>query len=566
MMLRMHCRLISRFLGAVVLALFLLTSTLPGQTLTLWSDVRNKDLRGYALDATAIRTLWFNGTTIWDPPAQVIAQQVLATGKNPGLGIRSLHARGITGANIRVAIIDQNLCLDHPEFNGKIVKYKDFGTGQPASQGSMHAPAVTSLLAGKEIGTAPGAIIYFAAVPSWSLDAQYYADALDWIITENALLPPNQKIRVVSISAAPSGPATPYTQHTAAYDQAYQRAVAAGLMVLDCTEHHGLIDTAYYDVTSPEDPAKARPGFPSNPGATPSCPAGHICAPNSFRTQAEEYQQSQYSFQYMGQGGLSWSVPYIAGVLALGWQVQPALSNERIWQLLLETAAVVYGCRIVNPVEFINRLQGATDIWIAHITAAGQWRTSLRVYNPGARAATFEVARFRADGLPLGRSAPSLVEPKAWTVFPAAELNYEGTANLLSAQELLVKLEFQYGSSPSVCEFFPESQLGRSWMIPNPARNWFAYTGVALVNPGASILNVTLQAWKNGSLVDQRDIPVGPGARLAMLSSQIWNNVQLGDFDTALILSPTDIPAPISITANAAEDRHLFFLARRLDR
>jgi hypothetical protein len=103
-------------------------------------------------------------------------------------------------------------------------------------------------------------------------------------------------------------------------------------------------------------------------------------------------------------------------------------------------------------------------------------------------------------------------------------------------------------------------------MIPNPARSWFAYTGVALVNPGASVLNVTFQAWKNGSLVDQRDVPVSPGTRLAMLSSQIWNNVQLGDFDTALILSPTDIPAPISITANAAEDRHLFFLARRLDR
>jgi hypothetical protein len=37
---------------------------------------------------------------------------------NPGLGVRELHEEGITGKGVTVAIIDQNMILDHPEFQG----------------------------------------------------------------------------------------------------------------------------------------------------------------------------------------------------------------------------------------------------------------------------------------------------------------------------------------------------------------------------------------------------------------------------------------------------------------
>ena len=67
----------------------------------------------------------------------------------------------------------------------------------------MHGPGVTSLLVGATTGTA-GAKVYYAAVPSWQGDAQYYADALEWIIETNETLPEEEKIRVVSVSAAPS--------------------------------------------------------------------------------------------------------------------------------------------------------------------------------------------------------------------------------------------------------------------------------------------------------------------------------------------------------------------------
>jgi serine protease AprX len=325
----------------------------PGAAVAPYADVRGLDLRGQDLDLALIRTLWFNEKTVWDADDGLLARRVMAQGKNPGLGVRSLHERGITGKGVNVAIIDQNMCLDHPEFAGKIVKYRDMGCDTPANEGSMHGPAVTSLLVGQTIGTAPGTRVYYAAAPSWKQDAQYYADALDWIIAENRLLGSDHKIRVVSVSAAPSGASSPFTRNKAAWDRAVARAHAAGLLVLDCTDLNGWVETGYYDVTDPEDVSAASTGFPRS-GPNFNCSEQSVSAPNSFRSQAEEYRRGDCSYQYMGQGGLSWSVPYVAGVLAMGWQVQPRLSNEQILTLLRGSTFSKNGCGIIDPLKFID--------------------------------------------------------------------------------------------------------------------------------------------------------------------------------------------------------------------
>ncbi len=48
-----------------------------------------------------------------------------------------------------------------------------------------------------------------------------------------------------------------------------------------------------------------------------------LSLPCSYRTVAEEYTAGQYSYTHDGHGGLSWGIPYCAGVMALGWQVDP---------------------------------------------------------------------------------------------------------------------------------------------------------------------------------------------------------------------------------------------------
>ncbi|SMC40534.1 S8 family serine peptidase [Papillibacter cinnamivorans] len=305
-----------------------------------------------------IATFWFNRDTVF-PEGEDLAAEILENGKNPGLGVRSLHERGITGKSVKVAIIDQNLAQPfHSEFGDRIVQYKDFGTGQPEKNGSMHGPGVASLLVGQSCGVAPDAELYFAAAPSWSRDSAYYADALRWIIETNRDLPEEDKIRVVSVSAAPSGDGSPFIKNTEMWDDAVAEAQKAGILVLDCRRgcDTGIIAPGYYDPEEPDDVTHFSTGFPQEPYETRM--DGVVFAPTSARTTAEEYSAGHESYQYTGQGGLSWGIPYIAGVLALGWQTDPSLSNEEILSLLFESAYIdENGNKIVNPTAFISAVE-----------------------------------------------------------------------------------------------------------------------------------------------------------------------------------------------------------------
>lgn len=303
-----------------------------------------------------IITFTFNKGTVLKGNKK-LQNKIMKNGKNPGLGIRELHKEGITGKGINVAIIDQNLLLHHPEFDGKIAKYYDTGCEQDPNSGSMHAPAVTSILVGNNIGVAPDAKVYFAAAPSWKGDSEFYAKGLYWIIKENKKLPEGEKIRVVSVSAAPSGKGSPFTKNLKMWDEAVLAAQDDGILVLDCrnTETTGIIAPAFYNPEKPDNVSMCTGGFPTSKYVVPSTQIG---VPTSYRTVAEEYREGSPSYQYTGQGGLSWGIPYAAGVLALGWQVDPALDKDQMVQILFKTCSTANdGSNIINPAAFIDAVK-----------------------------------------------------------------------------------------------------------------------------------------------------------------------------------------------------------------
>ncbi len=331
-------------------------------TIEAYQDIRWKDLSNIEnqLDSSMVRTLTYNESTIWPKKYKNYAKEIMDKGKNPGLGIKQLHDQGITGQGISAAIIDQNLCSDyHPEFQNKIIKYKDFDCNQPSDKGSMHGPAVTSLFIGNTIGVAPDVRLFYAAVPSWNQDAKDYADALNWIIEENSELPIEEKIRVVSVSAAPSGENNTSFTNKEFWDEAHDRALANGILVIDCTMHHLSVAFCYYEINSPDDIIKCIPGFPGVViPDTISRYKDFICTPASFRTEAEQNYEGQYSYQYTGRGGLSWSVPYLAGVLCLGWQINPDLSYYEIIDYIYDTAYLYNeNIKIISPAAFIEKIQ-----------------------------------------------------------------------------------------------------------------------------------------------------------------------------------------------------------------
>lgn len=323
-------------------------------------DVRYRDLTDLDLSRQKQRLLtWrFNEKTAWPTPDKLppdfSPQTIMHNAKNPGLGIHQLHEQGITGKGVHVAIIDQPMYLGHPEFKGKVASYRDMGCG---SESSMHGPAMTSLLVGHQCGTAPDAHVTFVAVPSWLLDAAYYARALDWIISHNRTLVPDRKIRVVSVSAAPSGPGTLFVHnphHQSLWDQAVARAKEDGILVLDCTKHQGFIAGCRLDH---QDPGKLHTCVPFTHKEHFDT---HLFVPMAPRTVAQEFEKGKYTYQYCGDGGLSCAIPYAAGVLALGWQVRPEIAGEQMKDLLFESAYQhETGAKIIHPAGFIERVRAS---------------------------------------------------------------------------------------------------------------------------------------------------------------------------------------------------------------
>lgn len=284
------------------------------------------------------------------------AKEIMDLGRNPGLNIEELHAKSITGKDVNVAIIDQPLIEDHPEYKGKIKKYHTIG--EVIDNSSMHGPAVTSILVGESIGVAPKANVYYVAVPSWEQDSKNYAEAIDWIIEENSNLPETNKIKVISISAAPTGPGSPFDKNQNLYEEAVLRAKSSGILILDCVSENketGIIMPAYCNLNKPNDLSACKMGFPNRDEFTSD--ADFIGAPSSFRTVAEVYEKNKFSYTYDGVGGLSWSIPYVSGVLALGWQVNPNLSSEEIVSILKESSYInVRGAKIIDPKAFIEAI------------------------------------------------------------------------------------------------------------------------------------------------------------------------------------------------------------------
>ncbi len=283
---------------------------------------------------------------------------IIEMGKDPGLNIRTLHAQGVTGKGVNVAIIDQDLFVDHPEFEGKIAKLYDAGIN-PNHSPSMHGPGVTSLLVGKSLGVAPDAKVYYAMIPQATEDSKYFADALYWIIEENKKLDDKDKIRVVSVSFSPSGKGSNFKVNLEMWDEAVLAAKNEGILVLDCRSdlETGFVMPGYCDPLDKDDISKCKFGFPTNPENDTLIAQPKLVVPCSYRTIAAEHERGKQAYDYNGTGGRSWAIPYTAGVLALGWQVNPNLSADEMVELLITNGTEVNGNNIIDPVKFIEAVK-----------------------------------------------------------------------------------------------------------------------------------------------------------------------------------------------------------------
>ncbi len=322
---------------------------LPAQDINMGLDIRSYDIS--ALDLTdqeaVLSGVTYDSATVFPDrlPNGFDPDRIMETGKNPGLGIRTLHEKGITGKGISIAIVDQALNPDHTEYADQLISYELLHCCDTAAQ--MHSSAVTSIAVGKNCGVAPDAKVYYIASTfgrygsnGMKMNLQYMADGIDRILEINTLLPEDRKIRVISISRG-------FTSEKGAdaVRQAIERAKEAGVFVITTTpeDHYGftLMGLGKELTADPDDMASYGPGhFWSDyfyNGETADT-AHMLLVPMDARTYAS--WNSTDGYEFAASGGLSWSVPWMAGLFALCLQVDEDLTPEYFLRKAFETGTV----------------------------------------------------------------------------------------------------------------------------------------------------------------------------------------------------------------------------------
>jgi subtilisin family serine protease len=300
-------------------------------------------------------------------------ERIMDLGKNPGLGIRSLHAMGITGRGVGIAIIDQPLIVEHREYAGQLRLYEEVGYASD-TPAQMHGPAVASIAAGRTVGAAPDADLYFIADDMCnqgtyeSIDFACLAKSVRRILEINRSLPVGRKIRVLSMSIG-WGPQSKGFQEIM---DAVREANAAGVFVAstatDVTNNFNLCSLGRDPLADPDAFTSYGPGiFTTKSFYGRLSDEIYILNNNCLwvtmdsRTTASFTGADQYVFYR--EGGMSWSVPYVAGVYALAAQVDPTITPERFWSLALDTGRTVFNGQtlllgpIIDPRALIAALQ-----------------------------------------------------------------------------------------------------------------------------------------------------------------------------------------------------------------
>ncbi len=315
-------------------------------------DLSNKDMSKVSLKS--ISNTSFDEATKWPKetnlPKSFNPNSWMTIGKDPGLNLSKIHQSGITGKGVSVAVIDKTILSTHNEFKDRITYIKIGYQTDP----HFHGMACASILAGKTCGVAPDAKLYYFSCPDTrNKFSSCYIDAIDKIIEINKTLPEKEKIKIASIS---DGFGKQSGKEWDKWQEAVKRANSAGVTIV-------------YSNSLGKDkfiwggcaPLKDR-NNPSNyelsnylKGIKTNNDKSWILVPGDFRTTASNNGDNQYV--YWGEGGFSWAIPYVTGLAALAWQINPNLSFDEIVNKLTTTKTVTSeGRYIINPEAFIKAI------------------------------------------------------------------------------------------------------------------------------------------------------------------------------------------------------------------
>ena len=345
-----------------------------------WCDAGDIILSEWEEDL-ALR-ITFNEATKWptELPELFDPKKIIDIGKNPGLGVRSLHDSGIVGNGVNIGIIDMAMNVEALEFADNIVWYEEMHNQFKTTH--FHGPAVTSLAVGKNTGVAPGAKVYYIAasrddfIPDYAIDNTYTANAIRRLLDISELLPEGEKLSAISISQG-------FWDGQLGYEdvmEAIAEAKAVGIAVITCSLEttHGVYITELvrgrmddpdevenYGVLPRMESSMTQSSSPYSLYVDKVTGLGSLGIPMASRSYIMSTDSN--GWENTSIGGSSWIVPWITGMYSLCVQVNPNISFEHFLELASETASLVertawsgeaYVLRIINPTALIDAVSG----------------------------------------------------------------------------------------------------------------------------------------------------------------------------------------------------------------
>jgi len=207
----------------------------------------------------------------------------------------------------------------------------------------MHGPPVVGIAVGKTCGVAPGAFVFYYA----GRRTDVHEDQADWIneiIKYNKTIKSGEdrypiQIRVISISANPES-----ASNNDAFLKARERALEAGILVLT-TQFLPYSGLTLIEGKDPDKPESYKGGGPDDV----------LLIPTRNKTIAS--YRGINTYRYSRGLAESWAPPYIAGLAALAFQVNPDLQPQTIVEQLVKTATHTKAGPVVNPRGFVESVR-----------------------------------------------------------------------------------------------------------------------------------------------------------------------------------------------------------------
>ena len=318
-----------------------------------WSfqvDLRGADVSGLELSNRLADVLHadFDDRTVWPTnlPAGFNPKRFMELGRNPGLQVRELHRRGITGKGVGIGIIDQALLVNHVEYRDRLRLYEEIHCADEGGA-SMHGAAVASIAVGQTVGVAPAADLYFIAEThgetsgsrTFEWDFTWVAKSIERLLEINRTLPADRKIRVFSISVGWSPGQKGCEESNAAVEKARKENVFVISTSLENTYQRAFHGLGRQPLKDPDVASNYEPGSWWREqffGRYESFRATErLMVPMDSRCVASPTDPRHYVFY--ADGGWSWSVPYLAGLYTLACQVKPTVTPEEFWAAGLRT-------------------------------------------------------------------------------------------------------------------------------------------------------------------------------------------------------------------------------------